>query len=420
MKANLQPPISNRLLAVALLTLGMFSAVSLAYSQTFKVLYSFTGGADGGEPFAGLVFDAAGNIYGTTYGGGDTGCFAGCGVVFELTPGSGGWSESTLHSFTGGSDGANPFDSLILDGDGNLYGTTQVGGISCGHTFGCGVAFELSPGSDGWTETALYSFQGGMGGYYPIAGLVFDKKGDLYSTLENGGGTGSPGIVYELSGKDNWNEQILYSFGGNDSGAAPMAAPIFDAKGNLYGTTSCCGGGAVWELAHGTWKEKTLYAFQSGGGDNPEGSLVLDKAGNLYGTTLEGGGKDRKGRGVVFKLAKSGDKWRETVLHVFRGGNDGQFLYGTPVLDKAGNLYGTTEQDGKYGCGTVFKLAPHPGDAWKETILHQFTGGSDGCAPSFEALISDAAGNLYGTASEGGNPGCYDKNGCGVVFEITP
>ncbi len=395
-----------------------------ARAQAFKVLYAFAGGSDGGVPSAGLTLDQSGNLYGETFSGGDAGCFADCGVVFELTPGSGGWTESVLHSFTGGSDGGNPIDTLILDKAGNLYGTADVGGISCGHTYGCGVAFELSPGSDGWTETVLYSFQGGTGGYYPVAGFALDRNGNLYSTMPNGGGREEAGVVYELSSADGWNEQILYSFGGDNPGTEPNAAPILDAKGNLYGTTPLPAG-AVWELMRPTWKERTLYEFQSGGGDNPEGSLIFDKAGNLYGTTSEGGGKNQSGKGVVFKLtkSKSGD-WKETVLHVFRGGTDGSTLYSTLVFDKAGNLYGTTSWGGNpscnppYGCGTVFKLAPGKNGRWKETILHRF-GGSDGRAP-YAGVAIDAKGNLYGTTELGGNPGCYANAGCGVVFEITP
>jgi hypothetical protein len=287
------------LCALCFLVAGV--AAQSAQAQTFKVLYAFTGGADGGQPYAGVVLDASGNLYGTTAGGG-----RGSGVVFELTPTSGGWSESTLHSFTGGPDGGIPVDALIFDAAGNLYGTTNVGGVSCGHNGGCGVAFELSPDSGNWVETVLYSFQGGIDGYYPVAGLVFDKGGHLYSTVENGG-SGNSGMVYELTNDTGgWQEKILYSFNGSGTGVAPEAAPILDARGNLFGTTSCCSsGGAVWELLHGTWKEKTLYSFSSGGGYSPWAGLVFDKAGNLYGTTTQGGGKNGKGRGVVFKLAKS-------------------------------------------------------------------------------------------------------------------
>jgi uncharacterized repeat protein (TIGR03803 family) len=391
-----------------------------AQAEKFKVLYKFTNGADGGNPSAGLVFDTTGNLYGTTSGGGDSGCFDGCGTVFELSPGLGGWSESTLHTFTGGSDGGDPFDKLIIDATGNLYGTANVGGISCGENHGCGVAFELTPGSGSWKETALYSFQGGTNGYYPIASLTLDKHGNLYSTLSNGGNY-EGGSVYELTdGTSGWKEETLY----NSNGGEPAAAPILDSAGNLYGTTSCCGGGGtVFELLHGNWKERTLFTFNGSGGGKPEAQLVFDKAGNLYGTTEIGGKYDM---GTVFKLARGAKgKWKESVLYSLKGGTDGAAPFSTPIFDSAGNLYATTMHGGStscgngHGCGTVFKLTPGKNGRWKETVLHRFTGGSDGAYPYFVTLAMDAAGNLYGTTVGGGNAGC-GSIGCGLVFEITP
>jgi len=408
------------------LALAAFSACaalgpSTAQAQTFRILYSFTGSPDGGNPGAKLTLDAVGNLYGATVFGGVPGCYAdaGCGTVFQLTSTSGGWAESVLYAFTGGADGANPEASVTFDKAGNLYGTTDSGGTAgCG--FGNGVAFELSPGSSGWTETVLYNF-GGLGGCDPVAALVFDKAGNLYSTLPNGGSSDN-GVVYQLSkGVGGWKERVLYAFNGNSTGIEPLAAPIVDATGNLYGTTSCCGtGGAIWELLHGSWKEKTLYSFASGGGAKSGASLVFDKAGNLYGQTELGG---KYGKGVVFKLAPGPKgKWKETVLYSFKGGRDGEYpLLSTPILDKTGNLYGTTPRggDSACNCGTVFKLAPSSGGRWKETVLHRFTGGSDGSAPE-SGLTIDAAGRLYGTTYVGGNAGCYGNFGCGVVFEITP
>jgi uncharacterized repeat protein (TIGR03803 family) len=393
-----------------------------AQSQTFKVLYTFTGGNDGGNPYAAPVLDAKGNLYGTAFGGGNAGCAedVGCGTVFELTPGPEGWSESTLHSFTGGADGANPFDSLILDAAGNLYGTAEDGGDPC-ETYGCGVAFELSPGSGGWNETVLYDFPGAMDGYYPIAAATFDKRGNLYSTLSNGGFEGE-GIVYELAKSGgSWNEEVLASVA-----SEPTAPVVFDTTGNLYTTTSLGGAsncGTVVELLHGSWKPKVLYEFPPSGGCRIWGGLALDKSANLYGTTEIGGAY---GMGTVFKLMHSkGGKWTETVLHSFKGGSDGYYpQYCTPVLDMAGNLYGTTEDGGDMstcngnGCGTVFKLTPGKGGRWKKTILHRFAGGSDGIGPE-AGVVLDSAGNIYGTTEEGGNTACGGY-GCGVVFEITP
>jgi len=417
------PLVSRTRIVMTLLALGIAPLFPSAHAQTFKVLYSFTGGADGGTPEAGLVFDAAGNLYGTTSGGGDAGCFNGtCGVVFKLSPGARGWTESVLHTFTGGSDGGNPFDSPLLDAAGNLYGTAEVGGVSCGQTYGCGVALELTPGSSGWKETVLHSFNGGDG-YYPVAALTPDKRGNLYSTIPSG-------QVYELTkGRSGWKETTLYTFDCSVSyrrGGEPNAAPILDAAGNLYGTTPICGSsggdGTVFELLHGSWKEKTLHEFRFFDGANPEGGLVFDKAGNLYGTTETGG---KFSQGTVFKLAPTaGGKWKETVLYSFRGGDDGKWPFSTPVFDKAGNLYGTTFRGGTsgcagYGCGTVFKLTPTSGGHWKEKVLYAFKGGRDGSHPATGSLAIDGAGNLYGTAGLAGNAGCGGF-GCGVVFEITP
>jgi uncharacterized repeat protein (TIGR03803 family) len=419
MKTYLQPRVLARVLALVLSAVGMVSAPLPAQAQTFKVIYSFTGSPDGGNPGAEVTLDAAGNLYGTTAFGGVPGCYmgAGCGTVFQLTSTSGGWAESVLYAFTGGTDGASPEASVIFDKVGNLYGTANYGGTAgCG--FGNGVAFELSPGSGGWTETVLYSF-GGAGGCEPVAALVFDKGGNLYSTLPNGGRAGV-GVAYELTkGTSGWKETILYSFGyTGTSGSEPVDAPILDAAGNLYGTTSCCNSrGAVWELLHGSWKEKTLYTFNGLEG-SPFAGLVFDKAGNLYGTT-RGGGK--YSAGTVFKLAPlKGGEWKETVLHSFKGGSDGKEPFSTPILDKAGNLYGTTSYGGSTcNCGTVFKLTPSSGGRWKEKVLHRFAGGSDGSVPE-SGLAVDAADNLYGTTLVGGNAGCYGNLGCGVVFEITP
>jgi uncharacterized repeat protein (TIGR03803 family) len=390
-----------------------------AQAQKFKVLHLFTGGTDGGQPYAGLTLDSAGNLYGAAFGGGIPGCLDGCGTVFQLTPSAGGWSESVLYEFPGGTDGANPRASLTFDRAGNLYGTTLDGGtVGCGTSNG--VAFELSPGSGNWTETVLYSF-GGEGGCNPIAALTFDKAGNLYSTFPNSGTYGA-GIAYELTqSAGGWDEKILYSFDGWEPGA-PV---IVDTAGNLYSTTPIGGsghGGTVWELMHGSWKEKTLYAFTGPGGANPAASLAFDKAGNLYGQTESGG---KYGRGVVFKLAPGAKgRWKDTVLYSFKGGLDGEYpISSVPVFDRAGNIYGTTTQGGGTGCGgkgcgIAFKLTRGASGKWRETVLHRFND-NDGRWPYYGVAI-DNTGNLYGTTAFGGNAGCFDNYGCGVVFEITP
>jgi len=411
----------TRSATIALFIAGLVYVQPIAQAQTFRVLYSFTGGADGEEPDGGLMLDAAGNLYGTTVQGGDSGCFGGtCGVVFELSPGARGWSGATLHTFTGGSDGGNPLDSLIFDATGNLYGTAQVGGVGECSPYGCGVAFELTPNPSGWNESVLYTF--GADGGSPDAGLTSDGRGHFYSTLPSG-------QVYELiKGRVGWKEKTLYTFVcsvTNRQGSEPPAAPVFDAAGNLYGTASFCGSsgddGTVFELQHGSWKEKTLYEFTGLDGSNPFAGLIFDKAGNLYGTT-RGGGK--YGLGTVFKLAPAaGGKWKETVLHSFKGRTtDGATPYSTLVFDKPGNLYGTTSHGGGagFGYGTVFKLTPVSGGRWTEQVLHRFTGGRDGKIPDVGSLAIDPAGNLYGMTTGGGNSNCFGGYGCGVIFEITP
>ncbi|MFZ0312326.1 MAG: choice-of-anchor tandem repeat GloVer-containing protein, partial [Candidatus Korobacteraceae bacterium] len=323
-------------------------------------------------PIGGLIFDAAGNLYGTTYAGGTgsgTDCTSfsngvpGCGTVFELTPMGGGyWTETVLYSFCpqGGfcSDGEEPVGSLIFDAAGNLYGTTQFSG---------GV-FELTPdGNGGWTETVLHVFGGDGDGYYPEAGVVFDAAGNLYGTTSYGGYY-DYGTAFEVMPQagGGWTETVVWSFGDGTDGAYPEAGLILDAAGNLYGTNL----GTAFELikphSGGNWTEQVLHDF---GGNNdgfaPYAGLVFDAAGNLYGTTYYGGtsgqhcngGSERCG--IAFELTpEAGGRWTETVLHDFGNGSDGADPYASLILDSAGNLYGTTQKGGAYGYGTVFELTP--------------------------------------------------------------
>src|SRR5580704_3816247 len=257
------------------------------------VLCSFTGGAGGEYPYAGLIFDAQGNLYSTAAAGGASGT----GVVFKL--GKYG-KETVLYSFTGGADGANPYAGLIFDAQGNLYGTTVYGGdLTCPlFQSGCGTVFKL--GKHG-KETVLHSFTGGADGASPYAGLIFDAQGNLYGTTNKGGASGA-GVVFKL-GKYG-KETVLYSFTGGADGANPYAGLIFDAQGNLYGTTNkggASGAGVVFKLGLGkNGKETVLYSFTGGAdGANPYAGLIFDAQGNLYGTTRKGGASDA---GTVFKL----------------------------------------------------------------------------------------------------------------------
>jgi uncharacterized repeat protein (TIGR03803 family) len=221
-------------------------------------LYSFTGGSDGNDPYTGVALDAAGNVYGTTYAGGS----AQLGVAYELSPSGSGWSESTIHTFAGGNDGASPSSAPIFDGSGNLYGTTGFGGgagcVFSGHN-GCGTVFELTPSGSGWNESILYNFSGSF--TVPIGGLIFDGQGNLYGTTL-GGGTGDNGTIFRLvNAGGSWTYQTLHSFvtvdGGAPFGAAPFGGVTFDSQGNMYGTTItggqgqtyCTGGcGVVWKM----------------------------------------------------------------------------------------------------------------------------------------------------------------------------
>ena len=310
--------------------------------------------------------------------------------------------EQVLHSFGNGMDGQFPYAGLIFDTSGNLYGTTNFGG-----TYTFGTVFELTPiAGGGWTEKVLYSFGNGTDGAYPEAGLIFDAVGNLYGTTY-GGGTYGTGTVFELTptGGGSWTEKVLHNFNDNGTdGFYPYAGLIFDAAGNLYGTTSqggTYGDGTVFELtpaAGGVWTEKVLYSFNANGTDGtaPQAGLIFDAAGNLYGTTNQGG---TYLSGTVFELTPAGGGvWTETVLHNFNdNGTDGAYPYAGLIFDGAGNLYGTTDGGGTYFGGTVFELTPAAGGSWTEKVLHNFNPNStDGYEP-YAGLIFDAAGNLYGT-----------------------
>ncbi|HEY4741316.1 MAG TPA: choice-of-anchor tandem repeat GloVer-containing protein [Candidatus Acidoferrales bacterium] len=314
------------------------------------VLYSFTGGANG-DPYAGLVRDALGNLYGTTYGVNSVDN----GTVFKL--GANG-QESLLYHFAGDADGANPYAALVRDSWGNLYGTTLFGGEGAGCFNGCGTVFEVNTHG---TETVLHAFSGtGGDGSLPYSGLVRDAQGDLYGTTETGGASGF-GTVFKLNKAGV--EIVLHSFAGGSDGANPYAGLVQDSLGNLYGVTEfggTSGDGTVFEI-NTAGKEKVLYSFAGGSdGANPiYASLVLDTQGDLYGTTAYGGGDTTactNGCGTVFKVDTHG---RETVLYRFSGSKgDGAHPVAGLVRDAQGNLYGTTSEGGTAGMGAVFKLKP--------------------------------------------------------------
>lgn len=397
-------------LAVTLgLTAMIFAHPSRAQgaAATEQVLYSFTGGSDGSNPWASLVFDGSGNLYGTTQNGG----LYGFGTVFELIPSQGGWTEVPIYSFTGGLDGSQPVGGLILDSTGNLYGTTPYGG-----TYGVGTAFELSPSGGGWKLSTLHSFGAGSDGVLPEGSVAFDASGNLYGTLDSGG-TQNAGAVFELVHKGGtWIERIIHNFAGS-SGSRPWAGVTLDAAGNVYGTTLYNGPGetglgVVFELSPvfgGGWKYSIIHNFNSGGGGGPFGGVVFDSLGNLYGTTYG----EASCESTVYKLAPNGGgKWTLSLLHEFNG-TDGCQIYGGVTLDNAGNVYGVTNSGGTFDAGTVFELLLNAQGHWVRNTLYNFEGGTDG-ASSFAGVVLDSRGNIYGTTYSGGS------SEAGTAFEVTP
>jgi uncharacterized repeat protein (TIGR03803 family) len=399
---------------LGLLVLWLTGGTSAWAASKEKVLYSFCAAQlcpDGSNPQASVIFDTAGNLYGTAIYGGNSNCVRGCGTVFELSRGNGKWAYKVLHHFeNNGKDGYYPAANLILDAAGNLYGTTANGGTSQG-----GTVFELMPAKSGkWQEKILYSFSNES---EPLAPVVFDATGSLYGTTFYGG-TYSDGTVFSLTpGKNgNWTEKVLHNFDFNgEDGFSSRAGLVFDKSGNLYGTTllgGTGGNGIVFEETRGkndSWTENVLYSFtgQTDGGlaNSP---LVFDSSGSLYSTTVAGGSN---GLGNVFKMTRSTKgKWALTTLYSFES-IDGVYPEGGVILDTAGNLYGTTYEGGFDNSGTVFKLTPG-GGTWTETVVHSFGNGQDGSTPD-AGLIMDASGNLYGTTNEGGT------YGYGTVFEVS-
>lgn len=410
----------------AIISIGLLCVLALvtpqpAQAQTFSVIRTFTNGADGANPQAGLNIDAAGNLYGTAERGG-----IGYGTVFKLARRNSQWLFTPLYNFAGGFDGAEPSGRVTIGPDGALYGTTLGGGYggSCG---GCGTVFSLRPPATpcltalcSWAKTSIYRFLGyPSDGQAPQGDLIFDPAGKLYGITFQGGSAGY-GTVYQLTKTNgNWTEDILQSFTGDGSGAYPLSGVILDSAGNLYGTmlTTSGSGGQIYDLtpAGSGWTKNDLYDFQDGSdGARPEAGLIFDHSGNLYGAAAGGGAG---GGGTAFELAHSNGSWHFDLLYSFVGSPG----YGGPaaslIMDSAGNLYGTTLGDGVYGYGSVFKLT-HQGGGWTYTSLHDFTGESDGASP-YSSLVFDSSGNLYGTTAYGGS-GINCQSGCGVVFEITP
>ncbi len=387
--------VTTATLAVQLLV----PANSLFAASTERVLYSFctlAGCPDGSIPAGPLIFDAARNLYGETAEGGRYGD----GTVFELMPAQGKWKQKVLHDFRG-KDGALPLGGLVFDAAGNLYGVTAYSGA-----YGYGNVFELTPSNGKWTEKVLHSFKDGNDGGGPNGGLILDAAGNLFGVTD-AGGTSGKGTVFELiHASGGWTEKVLYNFGQNANDPAyPWGTLVFDGAGNLYGTTpsgGTFGYGAAFELIRGSgeWTGKVLYNFGQNTNDaaTPEGSLVFDEPGNLYGSA-QGGGTEQLG--TIFELSRLDGVWSEQVLYRFKGGNDSEpapVIFGT-----SGNLYGGAGGGGSgYTGGEVFELIHSDGE-WTERVLHTFVRPRDGKGPG--PLVFDPARNLFGLTGGGGAAG---------------
>jgi uncharacterized repeat protein (TIGR03803 family) len=390
-----------------------------------KNLYVFTGRADGGAPESVLVADATGNFYGTTERLGVVKGPGGCGTVFKLARNPDGtWTHSVIYNFAelGSTDGCFPEAGLVFDQAGNLYGTTFGGGnsncIDDGVLWGfCGTVFKLAHNLDGtWTESVIYAFSG-PDGSNPRASLASDAAGNLYGTTL-AGGTYRMGTVFQLTPNSDgsWTERVLHQFTGGKDGGYLNGRLSLDATGALYGTAdsggACPGCGVVFKLilnADGSWSEQVLHAFTGGkDGSNPDGGVIFDAGGSLYGTTHYGGAY---WTGTVFRLVPNADgSWTEHVLHWFTGGKDGGQPLTDLIMDAEGVLYGTTTNGGSYQNGTAFRLT-HTASGWSERVLWSFRGhpGKTPCA----GLFLDGVGNLFGTTR-----GDYTST-FGTVFEIT-
>jgi hypothetical protein len=388
-----------------------------AWARTLKVLHTFGASGDGTIPYGPPVQDNEGNLYGVTYDGGTGQCSDyGCGTVFELKrQANGTWKETILHSFTAGSDGSAPQGGLIFDSAGNIYGTMR-GDMS----FAVGGVFELAPNSGGWSYRVVYGDNAGPGlvsdkfgnlygkigpgnyfGIGAIGELSPSSHGWIYTDLANF----NPTVGYAPPAPPIWDGKGKMFGAAEDGGISQPAC----------WTSSGCG--VIFKMmpsGDGTWTYHILHRFASFStdGQTPDGGLVMDASGNIYGVTGLGGVHNQ---GTVFKFAFRGGQWKQTVLYSFPNCAEGCFPDGTLASDKAGNLYGVGSGGladcGGYTCGVVFKLTPQARGTWKYSVVHKFTG-NDGAFPW--GVMVDGKGNLFGTTENGGT---YNS---GVAFELTP
>lgn len=413
-------PTKNSGKFVSLLFSGAFCAclllcASLASAQSETILHQFqqTSSKDGSQPYAGLIADAQGRLYGDAFIGGENGN----GTVFELAPpatGGGSWRYEVLYNFGNAPDGIDPRGNLVLDRKGNLYGTTQDGGA-----YGCGIVYELIRPATGaaWTESILFNFNCGSTGASPLGGVIFDNAGNLYGTTDQGGANAN-GTVFRLTPPSTagnpWIETVVYSFQGNNDASSTYGSLLFAGHNTFYGLSSyggSNGSGTLYEvLANGS--ERVLHSFENrNDGGYPQGAPVLDSAGNVYGETNTGGSTDN---GVAFEFTPpaAGGRWIENVIFNFDG-TDGNACMGL-VFDSTGTLYGSCWAGGTDGDGVVFELTPpSPGSSWSETVLHSFTGATADGAELWGAPVI-VNGILYGSSFQGG------ATNRGVVYAVTP
>jgi uncharacterized repeat protein (TIGR03803 family) len=322
------------------------------------VLYNFTGGADGGEPYKGVTIDQRGNLYGTAVTGGSGSCEGGCGVAYKLSKSGGTWHQTVIHAFTGGDDGSGPGARVTVDRSGNVYGMTPTGG-----TYSAGTIYKIHPRARSWDFQVIHTFTGGADGATGSAGRMLLGRDGLYGAATVGGKYGN-GVVFQLrpTAVGEWDFRVLYPFHGQPDGSFPYGALLRAPSGKIYGTTYYGGEngvGAVYELSPqlvGEWDGRVIYSFQTeNDGNSPISNLVRDSAGNLYGTTSEGG----LGSGIIFKLSPiGGGQWTESVVHPFAGPPDGGFSYNGMVPDRFGSFYGATVHGGTDDDGCVYKFTP--------------------------------------------------------------
>jgi uncharacterized repeat protein (TIGR03803 family) len=331
---------------------------------TETILHHFTGFADGLNPYGGVAIDRSGNLYGTTVAGGTGGVCAedGCGVVFKLTRSGSAYTYSTLYHFTGGDDGWGVGGQPAVD-RGNIYGTTPNGG-----RFGLGVVWQLSPdGAGGYGFRVLHHFSGGHDGATGGLGriLVGPAGNSLYGVATVGGDEGA-GTVYMLRRRDDgdWRFRTLHTFEDSPLAGFPYGGVTLDRDGNLYGTTyygGALGEGTVYRLSRddGVWRESVLHDFAGGdAGGWPTTNLVFDARGNLYGTTAEGGAPGCR-CGTIFRLTPDGTGgWTHEVVYSFPGAPDGANSYYSITPDRRGSFYGATVHGGADDDGTVFRFTP--------------------------------------------------------------